>query len=240
MNKLHQDILDEFEKNSGKPSKRFDSEKYLGSSHVNYHFSVPATRAMAKKWVKENREISFWEFKRLLDSLFSGNSVEEKCFGPKLLEYSPNLRKLIAPADVDRWLNYLEGWAEVDSLCQNLFTAQDLDRFWKDWEKYLFKWAKDKNVHKRRASLVLLTGPVSSSTDHKFSKVAFRNIDALINEREILITKAISWLLRSLIKNHKDGVAQYLSANKNSLPKIAVRETETKLTTGKKNQKKLS
>ncbi|MBI2314815.1 DNA alkylation repair protein [Candidatus Daviesbacteria bacterium] len=32
--------------------------------------------------------------------------------------------------------------------------------------------------------------------------LAFENIDKLKAEKDVLITKAISWVLRSLIKNH--------------------------------------
>ncbi|MDP2951009.1 MAG: DNA alkylation repair protein, partial [bacterium] len=64
--------------------------------------------------------------------------------------------------------------------------------------------------------------------------LAFENIEKLKPEKDILITKAISWLLRNLIKYHKKEVADYLKKNKNSLPKIAVRETEKKIKTGKK------
>ncbi|MBY0432537.1 MAG: DNA alkylation repair protein, partial [Cyclobacteriaceae bacterium] len=59
-------------------------------------------------------------------------------------------------------------------------------------------------------------------------------IERLKIEKEILITKAISWLLRDLVKHHTKMVSQYISRNKNTLPAIAIRETLTKLKTGKK------
>ncbi|KKS65087.1 MAG: hypothetical protein UV33_C0013G0017, partial [Candidatus Daviesbacteria bacterium GW2011_GWA1_42_6] len=98
----------------------------------------------------------------------------------------------------------------------------------------LNKFVKDPDIHKRRASLVLLTKPVSHSDDPRFSDLAFENLDKLKKEKDILITKAVSWLLRDLIKYHRDRVEDYLKANKAILPKIAVREVTNKLQTGKK------
>ena len=55
-----------------------------------------------------------------------------------------------------------------------------------------------------------------------------------MHEKDILITKAISWLLRSLVKYHKNEVDQVIEQNKETLPKIAIRETKRKIETGRK------
>jgi len=54
-------------------------------------------------------------------------------------------------------------------------------------------------------------------------------IERLKIEKEDIITKALSWLLRSMVANYRDDVADYLEKNKDSLPPVAVRETERKL-----------
>jgi len=56
----------------------------------------------------------------------------------------------------------------------------------------------------------------------------------LKSEKEVLITKAISWTLRSMVKLHRTPLKNYLAKNKQTLPAIAMRETLTKLQTGKK------
>ena len=137
----------------------------------------------------------------------------------------------------DFWLDNAEGWAEVDSICQGNFTADEILYKWLDWEKLIRVFSNSKNIHKRRASLVLLTGPVRHSVDMRLSELAFDNIGKLKNESNILITKAVSWLLRDLIKNHKVEVEKYLKQNLNSLSRIAMRETTNKLRSGKKSGK---
>ena len=64
--------------------------------------------------------------------------------------------------------------------------------------------------------------------------MAIQNIENIKHEKDILITKAISWLLREMTKNHKRLTGNYLKQNKDSLPGIAVRETTRKLETGRK------
>lgn len=151
-----------------------------------------------------------------------------------LFGYLGKLRKQVKPKDIDRWLNNLKGWAQVDSLCQSNFTAKDLLDNWNNWKRFLIKLSKDKNINKRRASLVFLTKPVRDSNDRRLAKLALKNINKLKAEKEILITKAISWLLRDMIKNHRKKVESYLKENSKTLPKIAVRETKKKLLTGRK------
>ena len=74
----------------------------------------------------------------------------------------------------------------------------------------------------------------SKPTDEEVADTALENIELLKHEKEILITKAISWVLRSMIRHHREKVAEYLEENAATLPAIAVRETRTKLSTGKK------
>lgn len=231
---FHGEILSELEKHSGHGTKHSGNAAYLGNTHFSYHISNPVRRDIAKAFLKTHKDISFKEFAQLLDALFKGKSHDEKSIAAMLLEYSKVHRKNVAPRRLDAWLDHLIGWAEVDSLCQSNFTADEMLSRWNVWKATLVAFSKDKNVHKRRASLVLLTGPVAHSSDPRLSKIAFENIGRLKSEKGILITKAISWLLRSLIRYRKKEVATYLKKNVDGLPKIAIRETRRKLLTGKK------
>ncbi len=106
---------------------------------------------------------------------------------------------------------------------------------WSDWKRVLDSLSKSKNVHHRRASLVLLTKPMRDSADARLEGIAFANVDRLKHERDILITKAVSWILRAGITNYRRRVEAYLRDNADSLPKIAIRETKNKLRTGLKS-----
>lgn len=233
MNQYHQEILEKIRENKG-TGHTSQPEDYTGSTHFGYGLSVPLHRKIIKEWVSEHKSLTFDKFINLLNSLFAGESMDEKTTGGKLLEYMPKLRVQINPELLDKWLDELVGWAEIDSLCQGSFTAKDLLAKWDQWEEEIHKLSRSEKISKRRASLVLLTSPVGENDDKKLSRLSFEMIDRLKDEKDILITKAISWLLRSLIKNYREEVSEYLKNNQDTLPKIAIRETTRKLETGKK------
>lgn len=234
MNICHKKLLEEMLKYSHKDRITKLPINYSGSIHLDYNLKTSDSRQIAKDWVKDNSNIEIDDFVLLLDSLYESDSIDEKMMAGKLIGYQSKLRSHINPQSVNKWLSYLVGWAEIDSLCQSNFTYKDLFSNWAEWEKLLDELSQDKNVSKRRASIVLLTGPISHSDDERLVQIAFQNIDRLKLEKDILITKAISWLLRDMTKNHRDEVAKYLEENNETLPKIAIRETNRKLLTGRK------
>jgi 3-methyladenine DNA glycosylase AlkD len=235
-NAFYQEILHLIKENSGTGTAHTFSDSYLGNSHPRYPISAPVMRRIGKEWMRCHKTITAVQFTDLLTSLIEGVSSTEKVMAGILMDCATKDQRNVHPKMFDQWLDHLEGWAEVDSLCTGEFTITSIPADWKKWKPVLNKFAKDKNIHKRRASLVLLCSPVRYVRDDEVADVALKNIDRLKHEREVLITKAISWLLRSMVKNFKPAVALYVKQNKESLPKIAVRETLTVLKTGKKTK----
>jgi 3-methyladenine DNA glycosylase AlkD len=240
MHKHHKEILNLIQKNSSKPASDFNINNYLGSKAKYYSIKTLVKRKLIKDWARNNKNIQFSEFIDLLNSLNCGESFQEKSSVAELLTCFKKYRQSLDPFMLDKWLNNLSGWAEIDTLCQSTFEPEELLSKWQEWQKLLKAFVNSKNISKRRASLVLLTKAVRKSKDERLKNFAFKNIKKLQHEKDILITKAVSWLLRSLVKNHKEGVSSYLKENKELLPKIAYRETFSKLKTGKKYVNKKS
>jgi len=237
-NKYHQNLVKMFEANKNILDNNDWVKKYLGTSKNYYNLKSGDKRNLIKDYLK-SAELSFDDFVDLLLSLSKGDSFEELATMGTVLDFYPNYRSKLAPKIVDKLFDNVEGWAEVDLTC--VFTPEDLSANWPEWEKLLSDFNSDKNVHKCRASLVLLTLPLRKSPDPRFYKIALKNVENLKTEKNILITKAVSWVLRSMIKNHPEIVKEYLDKNKDTLPRIAVREITSKLLTGKKyiNKKKI-
>jgi len=235
-NSFHLQLLreiDELKTGTKKTDTQWVS-KYLGTNKIFHGFNTPQIVGLAKKIIKENNldEIKTID---LLDSLYqNGTTYTEIAVAAIVLGLSKSLLEKFNPNHLDLWLNYTCGWAENDVLCQSNFTSEILLSNWSAWEKILKQFNQNSNINKRRASLVLLTKSLSQSDDQRLSKLAFENIDNLKSEKEILITKAVSWLLRSLVKFHKDEVLIYLRTNQDKLPKIAYREAMSKALTGRK------
>ena len=213
---------------------RVEAGAYAGTGHVFHNVSVPDQRRVASAWVAAQRSATPGEVRALVESLLAGASHEEKTLGAILLGCHRAARAATGPVEIDRWLDKLDGWAEVDSLCQNLFPADQLPADWPAWSALIRRLARDPNIHKRRAALVLLTGPCRRSADPRLNALAFETIETLKSERPILITKAVSWLLRSVAERDPEPVTRYLDHHAASLPAIAVRETRRKIATGRK------
>lgn len=236
-NKYHQDLVKLFEENKKIQPNNSWSKRYLGTSKIYYNLKSSDKRKLIKNYLK-SKDLSFEDFKKLLMSLSQGDSFEEVSSMGIILELYPKYRNKLETKIVDKLFDYVEGWAEVDATC--VFRAEDLLANWPEWEKLLEDFNVDKNIHKRRASLVLLTLPLRKSSEPKLYELALKNVEKLEGEKDVLITKAVSWLLRSMIKTHPEIVKEYLDKNEESLPQIAVREVKSKLLTGKKyvNKKK--
>jgi 3-methyladenine DNA glycosylase AlkD len=211
------------------------NDSYSGSGRPFLNVGAPERRSFMRAWLSAHRAASADELIALADSLFDGETHEEKTLGALLLGYSRRARGAAQPAMVDGWIGRLNGWAEIDSLCASVFDAEEIAGDWPAWRGLIQRLSVDGNINKRRAALVLLTTPTRSDDDARFRDLAFVVVERLKGERDILITKAVSWLLRSMAKRHAKAVSDYLDAEAASLPAIAVRETRTKLRTGTKS-----
>ncbi|GHN01010.1 hypothetical protein WSM22_24990 [Cytophagales bacterium WSM2-2] len=231
---LHKELLTEIEKNSGQATKHTFLDSYLGNKNPRYSISMPKLRVVVRTWFR-SKSFTPKEYLQFTSSLVKGKSSTEKMTAGILLDYSKKLMIDFDPKIYDQWLNTLQGWAEVDTMCYGHFKADDLLDNWTSWKKLLLKLNKSKNINKRRASIVLLCKPLTRTDDKRLRSLTFQLIDSLKSEREILITKAVSWTLRSMVKMHREDLKSYLQKNKQSLPAIAVRETMTKIKTGRKN-----
>ena len=237
-NPIHLQILKSLKNYKSKSDqKEIDwVKKYLGSNKIYQGLSTGEMINLAKKIIKEN-DLDEKETIDLLNSLYqNATTYTEIALAALILSHS-KLLKNFNPKNLDLWLNYTCGWAENDVLCQSNFSSEILLSNWKEWQKTLKQFNQSSNINKRRASLVLLTKSLRQSDDPRLSEITFENIDNLKSEKEILITKAVSWGLRALVKFHQKEVLDYLEKNKNSLPKIAYREAFSKATTGRKYNK---
>jgi 3-methyladenine DNA glycosylase AlkD len=211
------------------------NDSYTGSGHPFFNVSAPALRRIARAWLAGRRKADDADLLSVITGLFTGEAYEEKVLAAVLLGANARMRRLGTAALTDGWLDHLQGWAEIDSLCASVFGPDELAADWPAWRDLIRRLARDANINRRRAAAVLLCRPTRLSADLRYRELAFEVIERLKAERPILITKAVSWLLRSMAAHHGAAVAAYLDANAATLPAVAVRETRTKLRTGTKS-----
>ena len=206
------------------------SEQYTGSSHQIYGIRAPILKAFVKDWLREHRAaLDMASFLQLLDSLMATDILETRALAGYVMGNHAALRTELPLDKLATWLLACEGWAEVDALVQSSFTYKEMATRWDEWVTLLRALAVSENISQRRASLVLLVGAVRNAPDRHYVELALENVEKLKHERHKLITKAISWVMREALKQHPDIIRDYLAANADSLPAVAVRETRQKL-----------
>jgi len=233
-NAQHRAILREFEACSPARGHRQQRSEHLGLARRWYGLSNAQRRGILQRFCRAQPELAYAPWQALCTALYHGESYEERCAPQTLLRKYPGHRRRLPLSVLDTWLGCLEGWAEVDSTCQTVFSAQDMLADWPRWAAFLRALARDCNINKRRAALVLLTAPISQSPDKRILTLSLELIERLQSERDKRISKAVSWLLRRGIKQHRQEIAATLAAHGDSLPAVARRETRRKLETGKK------
>lgn len=212
----------------------FNPVSYLGTTHTYLGITNELKENIAKEFKTQFPEIPFTDLIATITQLMNGDSFEEKTLGPFILHRYPAYRKQVKPTHLETWITNLQGWCEIDTLCQSAYDDKFFLAQWKTWKKALEQFSTHKNINHRRASLVLLCKPVRKSDDPRLYDLAIANVERLKQEKDILITKAISWVLREMTKQFKAEISEYLEKNQKTLPAIAVRETKKKLLTGKK------
>lgn len=238
MHAYHRELLEEIKKKGGKAVHDPFLNHYLGTPHPLYRIKSSEMRKLARDWISRHRELDAETFALVIRSLVLGKSCNEKLMAGLLLDMARDSHRTFDPVWLDRWLNHLVGWVEVDTMCTGRFPRKEVPRRWTTWKKLLNRLSRSKKIEKRRASLVLLCSPLRDKKDPRLLQQAFRTVDRLRSEKEVLITKAVSWVLRSATAHFPGKVKKFVTLNEAKLPRIAVRETLTKIATGTKTKRK--
>src|SRR5271154_6254769 len=112
MNREHAELLAEL-RQAARPTspERHTTDSYGGSGHPFYNVSAPDQRSIARCWLAARKTITPTAFLAVVESLFEGESHEEKTLAAILLGCLPIGRREARPDDIARWLGLLNGWA---------------------------------------------------------------------------------------------------------------------------------
>ena len=212
--------------------------RYLGTVRPVLGVPTEDLRRLAKDTIHSQRDWTVEAWLALLDQLYAGEFFEQRVLAGFLLGMLHELRRTVDLQRLRTWLAGAEGWAEVDTTCQSAWTAQEVLVRWQEWQSFLSALTEDPNISLRRASLVLLVAPLRKNTDERLMQQAFATVERLQHEKNVMITKAISWVLRTMAPLQPESVAVFLDSHAATLPSIAIRETRKKLDTGRKTTRK--
>jgi 3-methyladenine DNA glycosylase AlkD len=205
---------------TGTAERAAQQKAYLKSDLEFAGVPVPAMRAIVLCWHRAHPDLSRGELTAEVRSLWASPLYECKQCAALLLE---RCTRLLHPADaglVEDLLRTSGTWALVDGLAANVMG--DLVERYPELTATLDRWAADDDFWIRRSALLALLVPLRRGGGD-FERFA-RYADAMLDDTEFFIRKAIGWVLRDTAKKRPDLVAAWLGPRVHRASGITVRE----------------
>ena len=106
-------------------------------------------------------------------------------------------------------------------------------------DELIHKWARSKDRWWRRAALVSTVAlNVKASGGSGDTERTLKICRILVDDRDDMVVKALSWALRELVPHDPKAVRAFLKEHEADLASRVMRETRNKLTTGLKNPRR--
>jgi 3-methyladenine DNA glycosylase AlkD len=205
---------------AGDPSRAEAEQRYLKSQLRHWGLSAPQLHRITKGFAKAHPDLTRAELIDLIEALWAKPVHESRVSAVLLLDlYS----KLLQRSDlrlVERLIRESKTWALVDFLAPTV--AGSLIEANPGLEKTLDRWAVDPDFWVRRAAMLALLKPLRRG-EGDFDRFA-RYADAMLNEREFFIRKAIGWILREVSKKRPQLVYEWLLPRAARASGVTIRE----------------
>ncbi len=205
---------------AGDPSRAARERRYLKSDLRHLGVSVPGIRRVIVDFARAHPELSRTEVLTVVRELWEAPVHERRMAAVELLDvYGSVLR----PRDlslIERLIRQSRTWALVDGLAATV--AGGLVERFPELAGRLDRWAADRDFWVRRAALLALLGPLRRG-EGDFGRFA-RYADAMLEDREFFIRKAIGWVLRETGKARPGLVAGWLRPRAARASGVTVRE----------------
>jgi 3-methyladenine DNA glycosylase AlkD len=200
-------------------AERAASEKaYLKSDLTFLGATVWQTRDVVKAYARQ-ADLDHADLVRLVEALWAAPIFERRMAATQLLELHP---KLLGAADLDlleRLIRDSHTWALVDNLAGDVAATIRLAD--PDVEPILDRWAADPDFWVRRSSLLAELASTRRGGD---LGPFLRRADAMLEEKEFFIRKAIGWVLREVSKKRPDDVVAWLAPRTGRASGVTMRE----------------
>jgi 3-methyladenine DNA glycosylase AlkD len=202
---------------------------------------TPERAAQEKRYLKSDLEFlgaSVWEIRRVVKTLLQGNALDHDglvALVRELWREPMHERRMAAVAAlelrgrelgvadmplIEELLRDSRTWALVDGLAGDV-AGSIAQRDPGDASPILDRWAADPDFWVRRAALLAELKPLRSGA--ALDRFA-RHADAMLDEREFFIRKAIGWVLRETGKRRAPEVIAWLAPRTGRASGVTMRE----------------
>ncbi|UYM06915.1 DNA alkylation repair protein [Solicola gregarius] len=202
------------------PARAEREAAYLKSSLRHLGVRVPEIRSITRRTMREHAVTTRTEVVALAEELWAEPVHERRMAAVEALRFRVGTLTVDDLTAIERMLREAKTWALVDFLSSDI--AGVIVVAYPDAGTILNRWAADDDFWIRRSALLSLLVPLRNGDGDwpRFSGYA----DAMLDEREFFIRKAIGWVLRDTAKKRPDLVEAWLRERPGRVPVLAVRE----------------
>ncbi len=204
---------------AGGEERAVNEKRYLKSELEHFGTPVPAIRKLTKAAVRA-AGLERGETLELAELLWSRPVHERRVAAAEVLVFAVSRLQPADTALVERLLRESKTWALVDNLAVKVMGPL-VERF-PELEATLDRWAEDDDFWIRRSAMLTLLVPLRRG-EGDFERFA-RYADAMLEEKEFFIRKAIGWVLREVSKKRPEIVDAWLAPRAARASGVTMRE----------------
>ncbi len=204
---------------AGREERAAGSRRYLKSDRTHLGVAVPDNRAIVRAALRQRPDRDHAELVAIVEALWASEIYDCCLAAVLLLAGSP---RLVTAADLPR-LRALAADARTWALLDPLATEVLGELVMRDPDAAggIDGWIDDASFWVRRAALLSQLRPATRRGElERF----FGYADALLDEREFFIAKAIGWVLREVGKRDPDAVYTWLAPRIERAGAVTMRE----------------
>jgi 3-methyladenine DNA glycosylase AlkD len=207
----------------GTPERAAQQQRYLKSEMRHLGATVPAIRRAARDATGERGALDRPTLLALVRRLWASGVFDLRLAAAVVLERHVGLLRARDIALLEELLRDSRTWALVDNIAVN--AVGPLVEAHPDLGATLDRWAADGDLWIRRSALLALLRPLrrEGGSAPDFERFA-RYADAMLEEREFFIRKAIGWVAREAGRRDPARVVAWLEPRIGRASGVTVRE----------------
>jgi 3-methyladenine DNA glycosylase AlkD len=198
--------------------------------------SVPEWRVRRRAWSRALGARPPREIVRLASELANGGGLWERFTAYELIANHPGAIAALTPALIRRLGRGLSDWASVDT-----FGCYVAGPAWRNGvlpTREVHAWLDSRDRWQRRAAVVCTVAlNVRARGGRGDTPRTLAVCRRVVDDRDDMVVKALSWALRSLVEWDPGAVARFLAEHESALAGRVKREVSTKLRTGLKRER---
>jgi 3-methyladenine DNA glycosylase AlkD len=210
-------------------------EKVAGITTHN----VPAIRQIRREFSRLLANEDAPLIVAIAEALVRRGIFSDRLIAFELVAAHPKAFLSLNESTIVRWARGLESWGDVD-----LFGCTIGGRAWREGlvsDKVIARWSCSSDRWQRRLALVCTVPLNSRARGGRIDQARTLQVcKTLVDDRDDMVVKAMSWALRELAKRDPQSVQAFLEKHNDRIAGRVKREVKNKLTTGKKNPRQSS